>query len=60
VLGDPDRNVLADLAAQFSEKYSRKVETEPDLRRVFERKDTVEPCFRAEYPLSDRPRVERC
>ena len=39
VLCDPDRNVAAERAAEFEKKYGRKVETEVDLRKVFERKD---------------------
>jgi predicted dehydrogenase len=39
VLCDPDRKVLAERAASFLETYGRKVETEVDLRRVFDRKD---------------------
>jgi len=36
---DPDRKVSAARAAQFEKKYGRKVETEVDLRKVYERKD---------------------
>ena len=39
VLCDPDRNVAAERAAEFEKKYGKKVETEVDLRKVFERKD---------------------
>ncbi len=39
VLCDPDSQVLAQRAQQFEARYSRKVETERDLRKVFERKD---------------------
>lgn len=39
VLCDPDRNVVAGRAAEFEKKYGKKVETEVDLRKVFERKD---------------------
>lgn len=39
VLCDPDEKVLGQRAEQFEKKYGRKVETETDLRRVFERKD---------------------
>ncbi|MEJ7616594.1 MAG: Gfo/Idh/MocA family oxidoreductase, partial [Pyrinomonadaceae bacterium] len=39
VLCDPDRKLVAERAAQFEQKYNRKVETEVDLRKVFERKD---------------------
>jgi len=38
-LCDPDRKVLAERAAQFEQRYGKKVETEVDLRKVFERKD---------------------
>jgi predicted dehydrogenase len=39
VLCDVDRNVLAGRAEAFEKKYGRKVATETDLRKVFERKD---------------------
>jgi predicted dehydrogenase len=39
VLCDPDRQLLAERAKQFEAKYGTKVETESDLRKVFERKD---------------------
>ncbi len=39
VLCDPDRHVAAKRAEQFEKRYGRKVETETDLRRVFDRKD---------------------
>lgn len=39
VLCDPDRNVVAERAAEFEKQYGKKVETEVDLRKVFERKD---------------------
>ncbi len=39
LLCDPDSKILAERAAQFQEKYGRKVETANDLRKVFERKD---------------------
>ena len=39
MLCDPDRNVLAERAEQFETKYHRKVQTENDLRKVFDRKD---------------------
>jgi predicted dehydrogenase len=36
---DPDRTVLEGAAKEFEKRYNRKVETEVDLRRVYERKD---------------------
>ena len=39
VLCDPDRQVAAAQAAQFEKRYGKKVETESDLRKVFDRKD---------------------
>ncbi len=39
VLCDPDRVVLEQRAKQFEQKYGTKVETETDLRKVFDRKD---------------------
>ena len=39
VLCDPDAEVLGKRAAEFEKKYGHKVETETDLRKVFERKD---------------------
>jgi predicted dehydrogenase len=39
VLCDPDRNVVTERAQAFEQRYNRKVETETDLRRVFERQD---------------------
>lgn len=39
VLCDPDEKVLARRAAEFEKKHGRKVETETDLRKVFDRKD---------------------
>ena len=39
VLCDPDKNVVEGRAKEFEKKYGRKVDTETDLRRVFERKD---------------------
>ena len=39
VLCDPDENVLARRAQEFEKKYGRSVETETDMRKVFERKD---------------------
>ena len=39
VLCDPDSKVAAQTAAAFEKEYARKVETETDLRKVFERKD---------------------
>lgn len=39
VLCDPDELVLAKRAAEFEEKHGRKVETETDMRRVFDRQD---------------------
>lgn len=39
VLCDPDSKVLSRRAAEFEKRYGRKVETETDLRRVFDRKD---------------------
>lgn len=39
VLCDPDRTILAERAKQFEQKYGYAVETETDLRKVYERKD---------------------
>ena len=39
VLVDPDKTVLAQRAKDFRSKYGVDVETETDMRRVFERKD---------------------
>lgn len=39
VLCDPDREVLDKRAKEFEKKYGYKVETETDLRKVFDRKD---------------------
>lgn len=39
VICDPDRNVLAQRAEKISSKYGTPVETETDLRRVFDRDD---------------------
>lgn len=39
VLCDPDRKVLDERAKQFEKKYGYKVETETDLRKVYDRKD---------------------
>jgi len=39
VLCDPDEQVLASRADEFEKKYGRKVDTETDMRKVFERKD---------------------
>lgn len=39
MLCDPDNTVLAKRAAEFQERYGRKVATEQDLRRVFENKE---------------------
>ncbi|MEN1681236.1 MAG: Gfo/Idh/MocA family oxidoreductase [Planctomycetota bacterium] len=39
VLCDPDERVLAQRAAEFEKKYGRKVDTETDLRRVYDRQD---------------------
>ncbi len=39
VLCDPDQNVSRKRAAEFEQKYGRKVRTETDLRRVFDDKD---------------------
>ncbi|MCL4853084.1 MAG: Gfo/Idh/MocA family oxidoreductase [Bryobacteraceae bacterium] len=39
LLCDPDSKLLGERAAQFQEKYGRKVEIANDLRKVFERKD---------------------
>ena len=38
MLCDPDRNVLTERAEQFETKYHRKVQTEQDLRKVFDNK----------------------
>ena len=39
VLCDCDEKVLANRAGDFEKRFDRKVETETDLRRVYERKD---------------------
>lgn len=39
LLCDPDEQVLAKRAAEFEKKYGRKVETETDMRKVFNRDD---------------------
>ena len=39
VLVDPDKNVLAQRAKDFRSQYGVDVETETDMRRVFQRKD---------------------
>ncbi|WP_442482617.1 Gfo/Idh/MocA family protein [Aeoliella sp. SH292] len=39
LLCDPDAKLLAQRAAEFEKKYGRKVLTETDLRRVYDRKD---------------------
>lgn len=39
LLCDPDEKLLAKRAADFQRKYGRKVDTEPDLRRVNDRQD---------------------
>lgn len=39
LLCDPDEKVLAKQAKEFEDRYGRKVETETDLRRVYDRKD---------------------
>lgn len=39
VLCDPDSKVLAKRANEFEDRYGRSVETETDLRRVYERND---------------------
>src|ERR1035437_11015531 len=39
MLCDPDRNLLAERAEQFETKYHRKVQTEQDLRKVFDNHD---------------------
>ena len=39
VLCDPDRQVLGKRAEEFEEKYGHKVETETDMRKVFDRDD---------------------
>ncbi|MCA9004878.1 MAG: Gfo/Idh/MocA family oxidoreductase [Planctomycetaceae bacterium] len=39
LLCDPDEQVLAKRAAEFEKKYGRKVETETDMRKVFDRDD---------------------
>ncbi len=36
---DPDRQVLAKRAAAYQERAGRKIDTETDLRKIFERKD---------------------
>ncbi len=39
VLCDPDRRIMGQRAEAFEKKYGRAVETETDLRKVFDRKD---------------------
>ena len=39
LLCDADENVLRSRAGHFENRYGRKVDTETDLRRVFDRKD---------------------
>jgi len=39
LLCDPDKQLLAKRAAEFEKKYGRKVETETDMRKVFDRDD---------------------
>lgn len=39
LLCDPDAKVLAKCAKEFEDRYGRKVETETDIRRVYDRKD---------------------
>jgi predicted dehydrogenase len=39
VLCDPDRNVLASAVNLYEKKFGKKLETETDLRRLYERKD---------------------
>ncbi len=39
MLCDPDRNLLTERAEQFEAKYGRKVQTEQDLRKVFDNKE---------------------
>ena len=39
LLCDPDSKVLSKCAKEFEDRYGRKVDTETDLRRVFDRKD---------------------
>ncbi|WP_339731614.1 Gfo/Idh/MocA family oxidoreductase [uncultured Gimesia sp.] len=39
LLCDPDKQVLAKRATEFEKKYGRKVETETDMRKVFDRDD---------------------
>ena len=39
LLCDPDKNVLEKRAKEFEKKYGRKVETETDMRKVFDRDD---------------------
>ena len=39
VLCDPDENVLGSRAAEVEKKYGHKVETETDMRRIFDRDD---------------------
>ncbi|HBY63055.1 MAG TPA: gfo/Idh/MocA family oxidoreductase [Solibacterales bacterium] len=39
MLCDPDKELLAKRAGEFEQRFGRKVMTEPDLRKVFERKD---------------------
>jgi len=38
-LCDPDGDLLAQRAREFEQKYGRKVHTEKDLRKIYERKD---------------------
>jgi predicted dehydrogenase len=39
LLCDPDKNVLAERAAEFEKNYARKVATEQDLRRAFDNRE---------------------
>ena len=39
MLCDPDHNLLTERAEQFEAKYHRKVQTEQDLRKVFDNKE---------------------
>ncbi|MFK7778449.1 MAG: Gfo/Idh/MocA family oxidoreductase, partial [Gimesia sp.] len=39
LLCDPDKNVLEKSAKEFEKKYGRKVDTETDMRKVFDRDD---------------------
>ncbi len=39
VLCDPDEKILAQRAKEFEKRYGRTVETETDMRKVFDRKD---------------------